>query len=36
MPLLSTNRTIVLEPVNCYPGSDKGSQWTFKQALSSG
>lgn len=36
MPLLSTNGTIVPEPVNCYPRSAEGSQWTFSQALSSG
>ncbi len=36
MPSLSANGTIVTEPVNCYPGSAEGSQWTFSQVLSSG
>lgn len=36
MPLLSSNGTIVPEPVKCCPGSAEGSQWTFSQALSSG
>lgn len=35
MLLLSTNGTIVPEPVNCYPGSAEGSHWTFNKALSS-
>lgn len=34
MPLLSTNGTIVLEPVNCYPGSAEGSRCSFSQVLS--
>lgn len=36
LPLLSTNGTIVPEPVNCYPRSTQGSQWMFRQALSPG
>lgn len=35
MPLLSTTGTIVLESVNCYPGSAEGSQWPFSPVLSS-